>query len=163
PLATRREGAMPRATRQRREPTDDWHQLRLLARFPEQLTYELIRPVVLFGSSPAERARQTGAPQRTLYRPAARFETDGMAGLRPRQDESAVVALDDVAKPFRARFGADQDEDRRRRDLLAPAHPDVLQRQGLEAGLAAAVDHPHAEPDLDVGGRLDLRDQVVGH
>jgi hypothetical protein len=27
---------MPRATRQRREPTDDWQQLRLLARFPEQ-------------------------------------------------------------------------------------------------------------------------------
>src|SRR5215207_10196957 len=74
---------MPRATRQRREPTDDWQQLRLLARFPEQLTYELIRPVVLFGSSPAERARQTGAPQRTLYRQVARFETDGMASLFP--------------------------------------------------------------------------------
>jgi putative transposase len=74
---------MPRATRQRREPTDDWQQLRLLARFPEQLTYELIRPVVLFGSSPAERARQTGAPQRTLYRQAARFETEGMASLFP--------------------------------------------------------------------------------
>ena len=74
---------MPRATRQRREPTDDWQQLRLLTRFPEQLTYELIRPVVLFGSSPAERARQTGAPQRTLYRQVARFETDGMAGLFP--------------------------------------------------------------------------------
>jgi putative transposase len=44
---------MPRATRQRHEPTDEWQQLRLLTRFPEQLTYELIRPVVLFGSSPA--------------------------------------------------------------------------------------------------------------
>ncbi len=76
-------GAMPRATRQRREPTDDWQQLCLLARFPEQLTDELIRPVVLFGSSPAERARQTGAPQRTLYRQVARFETDGMASLFP--------------------------------------------------------------------------------
>ena len=74
---------MPRATRQRREPTDDWQQLRLLTRFPEQLTYELIRPVVLFGSPLAERARQTGAPQRTLYRQVARFETDGMAGLFP--------------------------------------------------------------------------------
>jgi transposase len=74
---------MPRATRQRREPTDDWQQLRLLTRFPEQLTEALIRPVVLFGSSPAERARQTGAPQRTLYRQVARFETDGMASLFP--------------------------------------------------------------------------------
>ncbi|MHB8644196.1 MAG: helix-turn-helix domain-containing protein [Thermomicrobiales bacterium] len=67
--------------RQRIEPTDDWQQLDLLARFPEQHIYELIRPVVLFGHSPAERARLTGAPQRTLYRQAARFEREGMASL----------------------------------------------------------------------------------
>ncbi len=65
----------------RMEPTDDWQQLDLLARFAEQHTYELIRPVVLFGHSPAERARLTGAPQRTLYRQAARFEREGMASL----------------------------------------------------------------------------------
>jgi hypothetical protein len=51
---------------QRIEPTDDWQQLALLVRSPEQHTYELIRPVALFGHSPAERARLTGAPQRTL-------------------------------------------------------------------------------------------------
>ena len=61
--------------------TDDWRQLDLLVGFPEQRVYELIRPVVLFGHSPAERARQTGAPQRTLYRRAARFATEGMASL----------------------------------------------------------------------------------
>jgi transposase len=72
---------MPTARRQRVEPTDDWEQLQLLSRFPEQRTYELLRPVVLFGQSPAERARQTGAPERTLYRQAARFETHGMASL----------------------------------------------------------------------------------
>lgn len=63
------------------EPTDDWRQLQLLTQFPEQLTYELLRPVVLFGLSPAERARQTGAPQRTLYRQVARFEVEGMRSL----------------------------------------------------------------------------------
>jgi len=63
------------------EPTDDWQQLRLLASSPEQLTYELLRPVVLFGHSPAERARQTGALERTLYRQVARFEKIGMASL----------------------------------------------------------------------------------
>jgi hypothetical protein len=52
---------MPARARPRLEPTDDWQQLHLLAQFPEQLTYELIRPVVLFGHSPAERAQQTGA------------------------------------------------------------------------------------------------------
>jgi len=68
-------------TRQRIEATDDWQQLDLLVHSPEQRTYELIRPVVLFGHSPAERARLTGAPQRTLYRQAARFEREGMASL----------------------------------------------------------------------------------
>jgi len=67
--------------RQRVEATDNWQQLDLLVRSPEQRTYELIRPVVLFGHSPAERARQTGAPQRTLYRQAARFDREGMASL----------------------------------------------------------------------------------
>ena len=37
-------------------PTEDWRQIELLARTPGQRTYELIRPVVLFGQSPAERA-----------------------------------------------------------------------------------------------------------
>ncbi len=62
-------------------PTDDWAQLRLLAAWPEQVTYELIRPVVLFGRSAAERARETGTPERTLYRQADRFDQLGMAGL----------------------------------------------------------------------------------
>ena len=67
--------------RQSIEPTDDWQQLQLLTRFPEQLGYELLRPVVLFGLSPAERARQTRTPQSTLYRNVARFETEGMRSL----------------------------------------------------------------------------------
>ncbi|MDQ2668948.1 MAG: helix-turn-helix domain-containing protein, partial [Gemmatimonadota bacterium] len=69
------------STRQRIAATDDWQQLDLLVHSPEQRTYEIIRPVVLFGHSPAERARMTGAPQRTLYRQVARFEREGMASL----------------------------------------------------------------------------------
>ena len=72
---------MPRLRRRQAEPTDDWSQLRLLAQFPEQRIYELLRPVVLFGLSPTERARQTGTPQRTLYRQADRFEREGMSSL----------------------------------------------------------------------------------
>ena len=72
---------MPFSRRQRIPPTDDWEQLQLLTTSAEQRTYELIRPVVLFGQSPAERARETGAPQRTLYRQVARFATDGMVSL----------------------------------------------------------------------------------
>lgn len=70
---------MSKIRRQRVESTNDREQLQFLNRFPEQLTYELIRPAVLFGHSAAARALETGTPQRTLYRLAARFETGDMA------------------------------------------------------------------------------------
>lgn len=101
---------------ERIEATDDWRQLDLLVGFPEQRVYELIRPVVLLGHSPAERARQTGAPQRTLYRRAARFATEGMASLfappkteKHRKLPAAVrdpVPEDEQARPFRLRHRA---------------------------------------------------------
>jgi len=62
-------------------PTDNWQQLELRFTSPEQRTYELIRPVVLFGQAPAERAQETGAAQRTIYRRVQRFEAEGMASL----------------------------------------------------------------------------------
>jgi hypothetical protein len=57
---------MPDGSRPRREPTDDWNQLLLLVVSPEQETYELLRPIVLFGHSIPARAQQTGVPERTL-------------------------------------------------------------------------------------------------
>ena len=74
---------MPIAEHPRAEPTDDWEQIRRLAPFPEQRAYELLRPVVLFRRSPAERAKETGSAERTLYRRAARFDAEGMASLFP--------------------------------------------------------------------------------
>ena len=62
-----------------------------------------------------------------------------------------------------ARLGADHDEDGRRGKLFALAGPDVLEREGFQAGLAVAVGHSGAEPDFDVGSRLHLGDEVVGH
>jgi len=53
---------MPARVRSSHPPTGDWQQLQLLAPFPEQRLYELLRPVVLVGQSPAERAHQTGTP-----------------------------------------------------------------------------------------------------
>ncbi len=67
--------------RQRVAPTDNWQQLELRFTSPEQRTYELIRPVVLFGQSPAARAQETEAAQRTIYRRVQRFEAEGMASL----------------------------------------------------------------------------------
>lgn len=67
--------------RHRVTPTDNWQQLELRFTSPEQRTYELIRPVVLFGQAPAERAQETGAAQRTIYRRVQRFEAERMASL----------------------------------------------------------------------------------
>ncbi len=64
-------------------PTDDWQQLQLLTKTPEQRAYELLRPVVLFGQSASVRARAVGVSQRTLYRQADAFDRLGMASLRP--------------------------------------------------------------------------------
>lgn len=47
---------MPGSSRPRRDPTDAWDQLRLLVTSPEQETYELLRPIVLFGQPAAARA-----------------------------------------------------------------------------------------------------------
>jgi hypothetical protein len=74
---------MPRASRPRQPPTDEWNQLRLLVRSAEQETYELLRPIVLFGQPASTRARETGVPERTLRRKAARFAAQGMRSLFP--------------------------------------------------------------------------------
>ncbi len=74
---------MPRQRRAAIPPTEEWSQLELLVGSAEQRVYELIRPVVLFGRPPTVRARETGAPQRTLYRQADAFDRDGMISLFP--------------------------------------------------------------------------------
>src|SRR5689334_9678851 len=80
--------------RPRRRPTDDWQQLALFVEGPEQRTYEIMRPCVLFGESPAERARQTGVPRRTLYRQVERFDAVGMASLfAPVQEKPSQPTL----------------------------------------------------------------------
>ncbi|MDP9456467.1 MAG: helix-turn-helix domain-containing protein [Actinomycetota bacterium] len=69
-------------TRRRVEPTEDWQQIELLCGWPEQRDYELIRPLVLFGSPAAGRASETGtASERTLQRKASRFDAEGMESL----------------------------------------------------------------------------------
>ncbi len=89
----------------------------------------------------------------------ARPERPGWTGQRPcapgnvaaGQDESTIVQLDEVAESSCARLGADHDEDGRGGDLFTLAGPDVLERQGFQAGLAVAVRSSAAEPDFDFG------------
>ena len=67
--------------RRRTERTDDWQELLALFQWPEQREYELIRPLVLFGETAADRAEETRAAERTLQRKAKRFEDKGVSGL----------------------------------------------------------------------------------
>jgi putative transposase len=70
------------ASRKGRDPTEQWGQLELLLKWPEQRVYELIRPIVVFGGSVAERARETGAAsERTLRRKSDRFDEEDMPSL----------------------------------------------------------------------------------
>ena len=77
--------------RSRHAHTEDWRAIRQQCLWPEQRAYELVRPIVLFGDLPAERAAQTGLPERSLRRRADRFDQEGMTSLftpanRQRQD-----------------------------------------------------------------------------
>ena len=69
---------MPKIKRPRREPTEDWQQLQLLCDSQPQLDYELIRPVVLFGQTLAERAQQTGKSISTINRKANAFAENSL-------------------------------------------------------------------------------------
>src|SRR3954452_12482513 len=72
---------MASRTRTLLEPTEDWQQLQLQLNWTEQTRYELIRPVVVFGAPPVERAKQTGVSARSLYRRVSRFDELGMQSL----------------------------------------------------------------------------------
>ena len=72
---------MPRSRRERRERTHDWQKIQQYTLWPEQKAYELLRPVVLFGETAAERAKETEASERTLHHKADQFDQHGMASL----------------------------------------------------------------------------------
>jgi putative transposase len=96
--------------------TNDWNQLRLLVTSPEQETYELLRPIVLFGQPIRARARETGMPERSVRRRISRYAAAGMRSLfaaevEPSQDRRrlpvgirrAIVALKAEYPPFSLR------------------------------------------------------------
>lgn len=67
--------------RPQRVHTEEWAELRQLCLWTEQLKYERIRPVVLFGDTPADRAQRTGEAERTVRRHANAFDQEGMTSL----------------------------------------------------------------------------------
>ena len=72
------------------EPTDDWQQLQFQLDWLEQQRYELIRPVVVFGAPPVERAQQTGVSASTIYRKVGRFDGLGLFEAEPVEDKRTL-------------------------------------------------------------------------
>jgi hypothetical protein len=66
---------------------EDFAQIRMQFIDPLQHDYEVIRPIVLFGETAAERSRQTGIDRTVIGDKARRFVTDGMIGLRDGRSE----------------------------------------------------------------------------
>jgi putative transposase len=102
---------MPKAQRERRERTDNYHLILQWCRTPEQRLYEGIRPITLFGVPPAERAEETGVAESTLRRAAGAFDTHGMVSLfRPtraqREDHhrSLPVAMRQLIVDLKAEY-----------------------------------------------------------
>jgi transposase InsO family protein len=60
---------------------EEFEQMRMSFIDPLQHAYEVVRPLVLFGETAAERSRQTGIDRTVVGDKARRFVTDGMLGL----------------------------------------------------------------------------------
>ena len=90
---------MPKQRFERNAPTHEWQQLRPLLKDPTQLTYEIIRPVILGWETPKERSAETGMPQRTIYYKANLFDQAGMSSLLPPEPPPAIPKLDKRSLP----------------------------------------------------------------
>ena len=67
---------------------EEFAQIRLQFVDPLQHDYEVIRPIVLFGDTAAERSRQTGVERTVVGDKARRFVLEGMEGLRDRRTQA---------------------------------------------------------------------------
>src|SRR6266699_3241486 len=65
---------MPKKRYERRELSHNWEDIRPLLKDSAQITYEVIRPVVLFRVSPKERAEETGISKSSIYYKANLFD-----------------------------------------------------------------------------------------
>jgi|GEM_PF-5293002 hypothetical protein len=70
-----------------RELSHNWEDIRPLLKDSAQITYEIIRPVLLFGISPKERAGETGMSKSSIYYKANLFDQAGMGLLGRPGDE----------------------------------------------------------------------------
>lgn len=74
---------LPRANYQSVAEPQDWQTLKQKLLWPEQVDYELLRPVLVLGRSPKRRAAETGVATRTIQRKLRNFRQLGMFSLGP--------------------------------------------------------------------------------
>src|SRR5579859_276685 len=98
-LCARKGVSMPKQRYERRELTHDWSQIRPLLKDPTQIQYEILRPIVLFGVSPQERAVETRISKSSLYSKANLFDQIGMASLLPPVPPPEIPKQDKRALP----------------------------------------------------------------
>lgn len=159
------------------EHTEDQEQLEFLCAWDEQVEYEKIRPLVLFGEPVPERSTRTGTSERTLYRRVAGFEEDGMRSLfgspptkrrvLPRSIRRLIVdlkaehpQLNEIARGSLPLPGHGEGGDREA-PTLAILHRDDLQhpdrrlrsspRQQPSRGPGGAARHPGPPPSTSNG------------
>jgi hypothetical protein len=72
---------------------ETWQQLELLIGFPEQRTYELIRPVVFLGEPLTTRAAETNTALHVVRRLIERFDAQGIQSLFPQAPATASHRL----------------------------------------------------------------------
>lgn len=85
---------MPKRRYERREATHDWQTIRPLLKDSAQITYEILRPVLLWGQTPKERGAETGMSPRTIYYQANLFDQTGMASLLPPEPPPPIPKQD---------------------------------------------------------------------
>jgi hypothetical protein len=90
---------MPRPKRNRREHTEEWASIKQWVLWPEQELYEQIRPIILYGQTAGEHAKEINAAQRTLSRKADEFEQYGMQSLFPEQEPREQVETSRTLPP----------------------------------------------------------------
>jgi putative transposase len=90
---------MPKNRYPRRELSHNWDDIRPLLKDSTQITYEIIRPVILFGVSPKERSEETGMSKSSIYYKANLFDQAGMASLFPPTPPPNLPKLDKRSLP----------------------------------------------------------------
>jgi putative transposase len=98
-VVSERQGEMPGPKRERRARTDEWASIKQWTLWPEQELYEQLRPMLLFGETAGERAKEIDVPQRTLACKADEFERYGMQSLFSSGEQGGERAIRNSLPP----------------------------------------------------------------